>query len=202
MKKNFEGIQWVESNGADLLNDAKTFEKFCDPKCAPVLQYLLSKGLTLNFMLGGGSARSRFFVDSGVLRTVFKVRGLEEIQNEIPVGRIGFDCETVEFLISIGYKFDLQKIVKDCNDSGANVYGLVFHGILKMSDLGNNHQSEIKRRAIIGSLPLCKEILPFVRPIRKKKTIIILMVLKRMNGNRMPKEIMWKIIHLVMNRTT
>ena len=185
---HIDGLEWIQENGIDVVKDKEHFELFVMESPAKVMEYLiLEKGMTVEYMTGLRA------INFDILKMIYKCKGLKEIQN-IDIKKMVFDFETLKFLRSIEYKSEEKQVIEQCRLFDEMMYALACFGMLKFKDSNNYQRRKIKSYTSKNDPKACKNLFPFMKEIRKKKIMTVVLCLRKTRG--LQKEIVWKIIDL------
>ena len=168
---HLEAFKWIEQNGIDVLKNDKHFKQFLAFARVEIMEYLMvEKGMPVEYMSNNVPA-----ISYDILKMIYRVRGVEGIR-KIDAKKIEYEFETVKFLRSIGYKFDekIEYQTHHLNDSQKQKFG-----------------THVKNRDIKA----CKHLYPFMKEIRKKKIMTMLLCLKKLYP-LFQREIIWNILDL------
>ena len=181
------GYKWIEENGIDVLNNEEHFRDFVRYSTPEVMEYLLvEKGMTVEYM-----SKNIQFRRSDILEMVFRVKGMEGIQSFDP-GSIDYFYDTVKFLKSIDYKFD-KTLIPIRHKSWT--YSLLCFKVWKHDDLNEEDKEKFEEYVSANDIKACKHMFPYLKEIRKKKIMTLLLCIKTIYPF-FQKEIIWKIIDL------
>ena len=100
-----DGIKWCEKNGVDVVRNAEDFRSFASRSPVKVIEYLINeKGMSIDYLV------EHAFLNLEMLKLIAKVKGSDEIKR-IEFSKIShaFNVKTLQFLMSVGYKFDKMK---------------------------------------------------------------------------------------------
>ena len=177
--------KWIEENGIDISRDEERFRRFVSSASAEVLEYLMiEKGMTVEYI------SKNFWCTYEMLKRINRVKGIEGIQRVDP-GKLIYDFDSVRFLKSIGYKF--QRSSFNHTTVVPWMYSLLFFQVLKLDDLNQDQKNVFAGCLKNGDIKVCKHMFPFLKTIRKKKIMTLLLCIRK----RYPlfqKEIIWNIL--------
>ena len=184
--QHIEGMMWIESNGIDFENTENHFITFAGHASKEMKEYLASKGgKMIEYLMFCN------YVRYGDLEIIYKFKGLKAIQS-IDVGKLRFGFEEVKYLKSIVYKFVKEKILS-VSRYDYEYYALICFSVLKYEDL--NEKEALEGYVSNNDIKACKQMYPFMKEIRKKKIVTVLICMKKIPlSYPLPREIIWNIL--------
>ena len=185
--EHIDGMKWIEPNGIDVVNSKEHFERYARYASKEVKEYLASRGgKMIEYLISEND------IHSDDLEIIYKFKGLKAIES-IDVEKISFGFEEVKFLKSIGYKFDGEKILFTTRELD-EYYALLCFNVLKYEDLIEKATRAFERYVSNNDIKACKQMYPFMKEIRKKKIMTVLLCMKKIPlSYPLPKEIIWNI---------
>ena len=185
---HIDAMKWIEQNGVDVLNNEKHFKQFVFYSPSKIMEYLIvEKGMTVEYM-----SKNMSYVTLDVVRMVYRLKGIEGIR-KIDPRKIWNDFESLKFLTSIGYKY---------NEEGTNsilIYAMVCLRAIKYEDLNENQSKTFNDYVKERDIKACKHLYPFMKEIRKRKIMTMLLCMKR-QFPLFQKEIIWNILDYAYSR--
>ena len=187
--EHVDAMKWIEQNGVDVVNSKKHFNEFVKYSPSEVMEYLIDeKGVTVEYMSENIWRASR-----DILRMVYRLKGMEGIQNIDPT-KIEYNYEEVKFLKSIGYKFD--KSICSIRSSRRLLYALICFKVLKYEDLNERQSKAFDEYVKRTDIKACKHFYPYMKEIRKKKIMTVILCIRKTCTCILQKEIIWNILDL------
>ena len=181
-----EGLKWIQSNGVDVLKDRTHFSNLMRFSPAPVMEYLIiERGMTTEYMC------ENRHINFEIAKLVYRIKGMEDIR-KIHFTKFMFDLNLVRFLRSIGYLFEKKLILEQRYRDFEN-YCFVCFGVLTYKDLSKARRKDFNDFVSDRDIKICKQMIPFMTDIRKRKIMIMLLCMKKVVP-RLQKEIVWTIL--------
>ena len=150
------------------------------------------KRITVEYVLKKLETFTSFSIDALRLKILLKYEGIESVAR-IPQRNIFFSVDCVRTLKRYNYHFDKTAVFakKRTNDE---IYALFCYGGFLWEDFDAANQKILKIHSLIREVKICDLMLPFLKPIRKKKIITFIMCVNHIYGRNTPKEIIWTIL--------
>ena len=180
-----EALKWLESNGANISECLKRLVYCFD---VATFEYLMKeKNYDVLKLIGLIGEDARLFEDC--LKMILRLKGPQEVLR-IPQPNIFMGYREVEILRTIGYHLTR----KHSGFAGFEIYPLMCFDYISVEDFTHEEVQIWKLYKQSNDLKVCKAMMPFMKPKRKEKMKTFIMCIRRLNGKKVPKEIVWKIL--------
>ena len=185
-----EALKWIETNGVDVMSSDEEFQKFVDPDCVEIMEYLMrEKEMSVKWM----ESQRDFEFQQDMLEMIFREKGIEAISS-IDLDKIPFSFETVAFLKSKNYEFGEKKTLLQ-ERLEFDLAALIAFRVLEYKELSLEAQESVKHYLRTRDVILFDNLVPLIRPLRQKKILTVFLSLRKAVGQNLPKQIIKKILN-------
>ena len=183
-----KALEWIEANGVEI--DINSFDFLFHVRLTPEILAHFWRKMSIRDI--PQHLLETIMFDSNLVKMILEVKGAEELRN-IPIEKIVMDFPTVKLVQANEYDFDKEKLAKE-KQNGQEISALLCFDVLKYSNLSESQKNAVWTYVWMNDVKVCKSLLPFFRPVRKRKMKMVILCFRRLYGKSIPKEIVWKIL--------